>query len=250
MLHGKLGKAPKKSSPKTLKLSNYMKLAQLPALPPSFDWADVGSPITSYGMMENDQLGDCTCASAGHLIMRWTAANGNLFTPTDLDIVNAYSAITGYNPADPNSDQGAAELDVLNFWKTTGIAGHNIGAFAEINISNTDLIKYAIYLFGGAYLGVQLPIAYQGATSWDKLPDLNGNNAPGSWGGHAVPAVAYDDEGFTVITWGQLLNMSWDAWAAYGEESYGILSPDLVTGKKPSPDGFDLATLQSDLQSL
>jgi hypothetical protein len=250
MLNVKLGKAPKKSSPKTLKLGHYLKVSQLPTLPASFDWSAIGAPIASYGMMENDQVGDCTCASAGHLLMQWTAANGSLFTPTDQQIIDAYSAITGYNPADPSTDNGANELDVLNYWKTTGIAGHNIGAFAEINISATDFIKYSIYLFGGVYLGVQLPLSYQGVTEWDTPTDRNGNNAPGSWGGHAVPAIAWDENGITVITWGQRLKMSWGAWAAYGEESYAILSPDLVTGAKPSPDGFDLATLQTDLASL
>jgi hypothetical protein len=250
MLNVKLGKSPKRTDHRTLKLGNYLKTADLPALPDSFDWATIGVPIPDFGMMRNDELGDCTCASAGHLIMRWTADNGNLFVPTDQQIVDAYSAITGYNPANPATDQGANELYVLSYWKNTGIAGHNIGAYAEIDVSRTDLIKYAIYLFGGAYLGVELPLAYQGAASWDTPADLNGNNAPGSWGGHAIPAIAWDENWITIITWGKPLKMSWGAWAAYGEESYAILSPDLVTGAKTSPDGFDLTTLQADLQSL
>jgi hypothetical protein len=28
----------------------------------------------TWAMMDNDQIGDCTCAAAGHLIMEWTAA--------------------------------------------------------------------------------------------------------------------------------------------------------------------------------
>ena len=50
-------------------------------------------------MMDNAQLGDCTCAAAGHLIMEWTAnAQSKTFTPSDAQIIAAYSAITGYNP--------------------------------------------------------------------------------------------------------------------------------------------------------
>ena len=59
-------------------------------------------------MMDNDQIGDCTCAAAGHLIMEWTAnAQSKMVTPTDKQIVAAYSAITGYNPTTGANDNGA-----------------------------------------------------------------------------------------------------------------------------------------------
>ncbi len=52
-------------------------------------------------MMENDQIGDCTCAAAEHLIMEWTANAGKkMVTPSDKQIVAAYSAITGLQPDD------------------------------------------------------------------------------------------------------------------------------------------------------
>ena len=71
--------------------------------------------------MGNDKIGDCTCAAAGHLIMEWTSlAQPKMFTPTDPQIVAAYSAITGYNPKTGANDNGAAELDVLNYWRKTG----------------------------------------------------------------------------------------------------------------------------------
>lgn len=244
----KLGKLPKKVDPRTLKLISYLNTDQLPELPLSAGWA--AKYVGDWGEMGNTTVGDCTCASAGHLEILWTNANGDLFVPTYQEILAAYSAITGYNPADPSTDNGANELDVLKYWRNTGIAGKKISAFIDIDdLTNIDLVKYAVFLFGGCYIGVSLPLAYQGATEWDTLPDLDGNNAPGSWGGHAVPIVAYDADGVTVITWGAPLKMSWGAFAQVCEEAWAVLSPDWFNGEV-APDGFDLTTLQSDLNAL
>lgn len=242
----KLGRQPKKYDPRTLKLSAYLKTEELPTLPLSYFWP---APA-AWGMMANDQLGDCTCAGAGHAIMQWTVANGDLFTPPDAAIVAAYSAITGYNPADPSTDQGAAEIDVLNYWRKTGIAGHLIGAYAEINPAIVNQVKYAVYLFGVAYIGLSLPLAYQGADGWTDPPNLTGSWLPGSWGGHAVIVVGYDATGVTVITWGAPLKMTWAAFAAYCVEAYAIFSTDFVTGVKDAPNGFAQAALQEDLNCL
>src|ERR1700689_1515906 len=121
----KLGKSVARHDPRTLLMASYLTPA-LPAPPASFDLAEkVGS---AWGMMDNDQIGDCTCAAAGHLIMEWTANAGKkMVTPTDAQIVAAYSAITGYNPTTGANDNGANEVDGLNYWRQDGIAGHKMG---------------------------------------------------------------------------------------------------------------------------
>ena len=58
----KLGKGVARHDPRTLLLASYITPA-LPAPPATFDLSSkVGS---SWGMMDNDQIGDCTCAAAG-----------------------------------------------------------------------------------------------------------------------------------------------------------------------------------------
>jgi hypothetical protein len=49
------------------------------------------------------KVGDCTCAAAGHAINQWTAYAGKKFSPANADILKAYEAISGYNPADPST---------------------------------------------------------------------------------------------------------------------------------------------------
>ena len=249
----KLGKLAARHDPRTLLLASYV-TPELPAPPPSHDLtAKVGA---SWGMMENDQLGDCTCAAAGHLLMEWTANAGKkMFTPSDAQIVAAYSAVTGYNPQTGANDNGAVEIDVLNYWRQSGIAGHKIDAYIALEPSNHNHVMDAVYIFEGCYIGLQLPVSAQAQVQnhqpWSVPPaGPTGDGKPGSWGGHAVPVVAYDARGLTCVTWGALQIMTWTFWETYCEEAYAILSQDFLSKKKKTLEGFNLQQLQADLADL
>jgi hypothetical protein len=248
----KLGKQVARHDPRTLLMASYVTPA-LPTPPVSFD---LTSKVKTWGMMDNDQIGDCTCAAAGHLIMEWTANAGKkMDTPSDQQIVAAYSAITGYNPTTGANDNGAVEIDVLNYWRQTGIAGHKIGAYVALEPANHTHIMDSVYIFQGCYIGVQLPISamaqVQNNQLWSVPPGgTTGDGAKGSWGGHAIPVVAYDSRGVTCVTWGAPQSMTWSFWEAYCEEAYAILSPDYLTKKKQTPQGFSMQQLQADLRDL
>jgi len=252
----KLGKLTARHDPRTLLLATYA----TPALPAPPVQINVAKDVKgSWGMMDNDQIGDCTCAAAGHLLMEWTAsAQGKMYTPSDAQIVAAYSAITGYNPKTGANDNGAQELDVLNYWRQQGIAGHKIQAYMALEPSNHTHVMDAVWIFGGCYIGVALPKTAQAQTrnrqTWSVSPQgTGGDGAPGSWGGHAVPVVAYDSRSLTVVTWGALQTMTWGFWAAYCDEAYALLSPDYLKqkgGQTVAPSGFNLQQLQDDLADL
>jgi len=248
----KLGKQTARHDPRTLLLASYVTPA-LPTAPASFD---LTTKVSAWGMMDNDQIADCTCAAAGHLLMEWTANAGKkMFTPADKQIVAAYSAITGYNPTTGANDNGAVEIDVLNYWRQSGIAGHKIGAYVALEPANHAHIMDSVYIFEGCYIGLRLPKSAQAQVqnhqTWSVPPGgPTGDGAPGSWGGHAVPVVAYDARGVTVVTWGALQTMTWSFWETYCEEAYAILSNDYLTKKKQTPQGFNLQQLQVDLADL
>jgi hypothetical protein len=248
----KLGKSVARHDPRTLLFASYL-TSTLPAPPATLD---IATKVTAWGMMANDQIGDCTCAAAGHLIMEWTANAGKkIVTPTDKEIIAAYSAITGYNPVTGANDNGANEIDVLNYWRQTGIAKDKIGAYVALEPSNHTHIMDSVYIFEGCYIGLQLPKSAQAQTQnnqpWSVPPGgPTGDGAPGSWGGHAVPVVAYDQRGVTVVTWGALQVMTWSFWEAYCDEAYAILSTDYINGKKEAPQGFSMQQLQADLADL
>lgn len=247
----RLGKQAPRHDPRTLLFENYIHPEKaLPPAPKAYKWDKHIAP-NAWGMMKNDTVGDCTCAAAGHLILEWTTNVGGPFISSDDQIIAAYVAITGYNPVTGANDNGAVEIDVLNYWRQTGIAGHQIAAYVALEPGNHQHIEEATYLFGGCYIGLQLPLSAQQQAVWSVPPGgVQGSGAPGSWGGHAVPVVDYDARGLTVVTWGQTKRMTWSFWAAYCDEAYAILSPDFFNGSQVAPDGFDLTTLEQDLQQV
>jgi hypothetical protein len=245
----RLGKLAARHDPRTLQFANYLLPEALSTNPPTVDWT---TKVTQgWPMMRNDTVGDCTCAAAGHMIEEWTANATQIQIPSDDDIIKAYSAITGYNPDVPSSDRGAAEIEVLKYWQKTGIAGHSIEAYAALEPGNHDHVKAATYIFGGCYIGLGLPVSAQKQRVWSVPPGgPQGQGAPGSWGGHAVPVVGYDSVHVTVVTWGALKKMTWGFWDAYCDEAYAIISEDWLTAADRTPIGFDMAALQKDLKEL
>jgi hypothetical protein len=164
-----------------------------PALPAPPASLDLTTKVKAWGMMANDQIGDCTCAAAGHLPMQWTANAGRkMFTPTDKQIVAAYSGISGYNPATGANDNGAVEIDVLNYWRQSGFAGHKIGAYVALEPANHTHIMDSVYIFEGCYIGLQLPISAQAQVQnhqpWSVSPGgPTGDGKPGSGGRTRCP---------------------------------------------------------------
>ncbi len=378
-----LGKLPPRLDSRTLQLANYLRARRsassgqgtalprklaLPPAPRSVDWT---TKIPSWPMFANDTIGDCTAAAAAHMIQCWTANASDAFTPTDAQVIAAYSATGHYIVGDAATDQGAVELDVLNFWRQQGIAGHKIDAYVSFSPQNFEHTRQAINLFGGIYIGLALPLSAQNQDVWDvpsflscmaafvrarafcysrnamrnlrissshfgecggstplcrenialhehvaslaisdeaerKAPSLishdhrdpsntngrqfpsqsvdnavaghsfscditpskphqdlaseesqngspanTGNNfTPGSWGGHAVPILAYDADTLTCITWGAKKRMTWEFFARYCDESYAPLSLDWLNAHGTDPAGLDLAHLRAYLAQL
>jgi hypothetical protein len=243
MAHG--GKLPKREDERNISVTDFQATAAADlAVPSQWSWS---GDITAWGMMLNDRIGDCTFAAAGHEVMMWTAdAGGPEVTPSDQDILTGYSAVSGYDPATGANDNGCVELDVLNYWRQTGIAGHQIGAYAEVkDLRNHKLVRKSAYQFEGLYIGVQLPKSVEGASTW-RVPYYGpwGDGEPGSWGGHAVPVVAFDRKGLWVVTWGELLHMTWAFWNVYVDEAYAIVAQDQMNGGGISPLGLDIDALE------
>jgi hypothetical protein len=252
MLFGKLGKKTVRHDSRTLRLSKYLKPTLL-AAPASMGYTSKCETtyFVPWPMMLNDAIGDCTCAAAGHMIGEWTADANKPYMPTDQNVLTAYEAVSGYVPGDSSTDNGAVMLDVLNYWRKTGIGSHNIDAYAQIDPANAGEIRAAIYLFGSVYLGIQLPLSAQGKPFW-SVPSYGPtqDGTPGSWGGHCIPIVGYSDAGMHVITWGQKFTMSWSFLRTYADEAYGVLSLDWMNKAGLSVSGFDLKTLQADLGAI
>ena len=194
-------------------------------------------------MYANDRLGDCTCAAAGHMIEAWTAASqGHAVKITEATVVNVFEHVKVVDPV--TYEEGAVELDVLNYWRKTGFGTHKIGAYASVPIHDHKLVRTAAYLFGACTSGSPCRSRPRTQEVWDWTHSLSGNAAPGSWGGHAVDVVDYGPDELAVVTWGTVKRMTWAFWDRYVDEAYCILSPDFLKAGE-APNGFDLASLQA-----
>jgi len=248
-----LGKTIAKTDLRTLKFGDYFNAQELPTPPDSVAWGN--QLLANWGMMQNDNFPDCTCAAAGHMIMNWTG-NVNSKTPivlSDSQIMQAYMKVSGYDPATGENKTGIACLDVLKLWNQNGIGGHVINAYVSLDVSNQSYIKNAIYLFGGCYIGLQLPNSLKDTSNSWTVPATGAvaNDAPNPNNGHCVNIVGYDTNNLTVISWGTVKSMSWDFFAAYADEAYAILSNDWFNSSSgKNPDGFDVTSMQNDLNAI
>ncbi len=249
----KLGKHPPKHDARTLQFKTYLK-AELPT-PPSIEksWMEKIHD-KHWGMMGNDNYGDCTCAAAGHMIMQWTAnTSPKPIVVPDAGILQFYENFSAGNP-----DAGASLLDVLNYWRKTGLEEHQILAFVAITLKNPEQVKSAVSIFANCYIGIALPhfAAYPPAgKDITEIPWVVpaggpvGKAAPNPNDGHCVAAVGYDEQNLYVVTWGKLKPMSWEFYTAYADEAFAVLSKDWLARKK-APNGFALDALERDLSRI
>jgi hypothetical protein len=243
----KLGARPPRRDPRTLRLGAYLTSA-LPPPPIARDWS---SKVDTWPMYGNDEIGDCTIAAAGHQVQAWTANANTEVTFADQAIYDSYAAVTGWNPNDPATDAGAVELDVLNHWRRNGIGGHRITAYAAVNLNIHEQVRSAIDLFGGLYIGLNLPASAQDQIRHTWRPVRGASGRAGSWGGHAVTVVAFNRAGLTCVTWGGLQRMSWAFFEAYCVEAYAIVAgPDWLTTAGVTPRGLNLRILLDDLHKI
>jgi len=241
------GKPKAIKDPRSFKVTDYLAMHQL-QIPDAHDWTAVKK--SEWGVFGNDTLENCTCAAAGHMIKCWTANAGAEFEITDEAILNTYIALSKYNPITHENAEGVYMIDALKYWRKKGIDQHRIRVFATVPPDRREIVKASIYLFGGIYVGLLLPLSSKHQEIWEVKPGgLTGDNEPYSLGGHAVAILAYDEEYLTCITLGEEKKMTWDFWESYNDEAYAIITQDFMKGDK-NLLGLNLEAMEQDLMHL
>jgi len=249
----KSGRLPYKPDPRTFEVSAYLNKDNLPEIPAEYNWGKKIKP-DNWGDMGNLKINDCTCATAGHFIMVWTSSTTKLHKPKYKDILHAYIDITGYNPKTDGEGPSVEAIKTLKYWRKNGIDGYKIIAFAKLEENNREQLKQTIYLYGGCYIGLNLPKSaekqYNESKKW-AVPrgGAKGDGEPGSLFGHAVLITGYKDDELQIVTWGKEMIMTMEFWETYGEESYAVFSEEFIKNEK-TPTGIDVDVLRNDLETL
>jgi hypothetical protein len=245
----KLGKRPAAPRPHDLKLAAYApKLPTPPAL-----FGHERSVVTRWGMLGNDQYGDCVFAGAAHETALWTAEAGRPASFDDKHVLADYGAVTGFTPNDPNSDQGTDVHQALAYRRATGIADahgkrHKLGAYMTLRPGDWTQLCEAAYLFSAVGIGIEFPDYAMG--QFDAGLPWNVKSGGHIEGGHYIPVVGRPARGFVdVVTWGRVQRMSEGFYVKYCDEAYALLSPEMLSGGR-SLEGFNLRQLQADLKTV
>jgi len=248
-----------------LSLKNYL-TRNLPAPPAAADYTKAAAPALAK-VYENDTLGDCVIAGMAHVVGVLTGnAGGPPFLYTDQQIIGLYSAIGGYIPGDPATDQGCDEQTALNYWENNGAMppnstppggdSHRIAGWLAVNAADPAEFRIALWLFENLYFGIELPDAWVNPMPSASGFTWNAAGPPDPNNGHCFAGVGYNSKGVEIDTWGMTGTITDAAISKYARqdangELYTVVSQDGINkATQKAPNGFDWSQLIADFDSM
>ncbi len=166
----------------------------------------------------------------------------------DSEVEILYAETSGYNPANPDSDQGAVEQEVLTYL----FKHKEIEAFVEVDPRAMDDVKRVINDCGACYIGLNLPESIVSGDTvpavWKPKPGVLGQDPIA--GGHAVVLVGYNMDGFFLVSWGKKYFMTNNFLADYCEEAYAIADATWLRHKGTAPCGLTEQQLLNQMRAL
>jgi len=251
----RLGKLPATTDRRDLLFARYVQPAELPTPPPQFGHETLFGPH-SWGMLGNDEWGDCAWAGPAHETMLLTKEGGHLAQFTTSGVLRDYAAGTGFDPkagppGENPTDQGSDVRSVLGYRRSKGIVDahgkrHKIGAYVRLDQTNLNEVYQALYLFQVIGIGIRFPQTamqqFNDGEPWDVVPRAKVE------GGHYVCLVARR-QNLDVITWGALQQMTERFFRKYCDEAWAYISVENLRSGI-DPEGFKLTQLKADLAAL
>ena len=196
--------------------------------------------------------GDCTEAGKAHAL---TTANYNELpysvpVPTGNAVVEQYAASIGCTPAqlfaNPSQyDTGEDEVTTLTNWCNAPQYGVKLAMTAPVNCKSQKDLMTGIWLAGGLYIGIQLPqsASAQFPNEWTWQP-----SSPIE-GGHCVWLTGYTADYVALVTWGMLIQCTWQFLLNTIDEAHALVLPQAISAGH-GPTGLLLPQWESDLRNL
>ena len=242
-----------------LRFSDYLVHTELPALPKGGYGHLANEPQGFWGWYGNNMCGDCVAAGAMHETMVFAKATHRPIPTFNRTWEDNYSEmlVAGggqpYDPHDRSTDTGLDPQVAAGYRRTQGIVDdngdvHKIDAYALIE--DIDQLKLCIYLFGVAGWGGALPATAEQQFGrgyiWDDL-----RSQPNPHNGHYTPICAFNSAGhFVHSTWDSLQASLPDYVERYWSIGVAYLSQEYMLASGKSPEQYDWASLEDDLQSI
>lgn len=251
----KTGKLPASHDIKDFQLAHLEEAHTFKPVPVGFcgyDTTQLGAD--NWGMLANDTIGDCEIAESQHAVMSLHSLVGSYPEFSDATAIHDYEKITGYNPKDPDSDQGTDMHDSLKYRRKTGnidVNGkfHRIGAYVALEAGNWTQLLEAMSVFEVISIGIEFP-DYAMDQFNEHKPWSVVSGAPAPTEGHAILVVSRPKpRSIEIVTWGDLQEMTNAFYAKYCDEAYAFVSTeDLENGVTKT--GYSLAQLNSWIKEL
>lgn len=251
----KFGRMPRGRDPRVPHLSALIAGLKLPPAPD----VDYTGGLSNFGVMLNDRLGDCPSAAFYHSKQTMSyASTGVMVTEPDSCVLDLYERACGYNPGNPLTDQGGSEQVVLTYLSAFGALLSNgsrekLLGFVEVDPRNIDDVFRTVFDCGGVYTGFIVPQWLADAVqNDDALPPVWKEIGPASSESHAIwcPGFRRADGVIRFISWGDVYDMSVEFWAAFVDESYGLLSNDWIKNTGRTPAGMTMQQLEAAMAAL
>ena len=205
-------------------------------------------------MLGNDQYGDCVWAGAAHETMLWNKEAARTVAFNNTGVLKDYSAVTGFKPNDPSTDNGTDMQVAASYRRKTGVLDgqgkrHKVTAYLALKVGDIDQLALAIYLFGATGIGIKFPGSamdqFNAGKPWDVVSNAKIE------GGHYIPGVGRDQSGnIVIVTWGKTQLMTPRFFKKYCDEVIAYVSTEAIATGGKTLDGFDLVQLEKDLNAL
>lgn len=251
----KLGKLPAQYDPKQIHLTDIVTSVSPVIAPVGFDSTNtIGSITYNWGMLGNDQVGNCVIAGGEHETMILVHDGTGLVAPfNDSTAIGDYSTITGYVPGDPSTDRGTDMGAAMRYRRNVGLkdatgALHKVGAYVALEPGNWNELLEALYAFRVVGIGIEFPQSamdqFNAGKPWSVV---KGSSIEG---GHYIPVVGHATLNYVwLITWGRKIKMGKGFYQKYNDESYAFISPEMLKNNK-SPAGYDMNQLNEILAAV
>jgi hypothetical protein len=249
-----LGRIAQRSDPRAVMFAKYLGATGAP--PKRSNFWHTKAPFAP-GDWGNISAGDCTIAKQAVMFRRFERIERRrTIDVTTEEALRVYFDMT--KRLYGGGDAGAYETDALDQSRSPDTCLHDtqghpllIDAYTRVDPKDLDAMRWAIKLsLGHGIAGcIDLPLAFSHIESpqpWD-IPlnqPLIGDWEPGSWGGHSIWLIDYDEHGvYWEPTWDEPVQLiTWRAWAAYGDEAHTVIdSVDAWRKKAALAKNLDIA---------